>query len=190
MSLIAKKPLSSKVLLRTNADFLEIFIPPAGFSNYLTVVLIVMEIILSLIIAMLAYGTYWATFPYKIILVLFSFPWVGAAILLARLFFQVFFECTRLYIDQQKISLVRELFCFPTDITPPSQRQDISKLEYIERKLEKDSESSELTLVYPHIIIWAGEQKYNLDRVDLSEPDLDWLASELSSWLGLPIDKV
>jgi len=35
--------------------------------------------------------------------------------------------------------------------------------------------------------IWAGIRKYEL--TDLLEPELEWLASELSHWLKIPIER-
>lgn len=42
--------------------------------------------------------------------------------------------------------------------------------------------------VRPQLLIWAGTRKYGFfGGTMLSQPELEWLAQELSSWLSLPI---
>ncbi|NET60179.1 MAG: hypothetical protein F6K47_29760 [Symploca sp. SIO2E6] len=44
--------------------------------------------------------------------------------------------------------------------------------------------------VKPQINIWAGTKKFGIGGDGLlSEIELDWLANELSDWLGLPVIK-
>jgi hypothetical protein len=46
--------------------------------------------------------------------------------------------------------------------------------------------------VPPQLIVWAGEQKYELSGTAgliTAELEMEWLAQELSNWLGLPISK-
>jgi hypothetical protein len=41
--------------------------------------------------------------------------------------------------------------------------------------------------VSPQLNIWAGIRKYELR--DLEEPELEWLAAELSRWLKIPVER-
>lgn len=38
------------------------------------------------------------------------------------------------------------------------------------------------------LILWVGTRKYEIcNELLLTNPELDWVAAELSQWLGLPI---
>jgi hypothetical protein len=93
----------------------------------------------------------------------------------------------RFRIDKQKISVINELWGFKRRCFHPFSRQDISKLQLI-----RQQQGRSLT---PKLIIWAGIHKYELNGQTLVwskllvEPELDWLAHELSEWLSMPITR-
>lgn len=71
-------------------------------------------------------------------------------------------------------------------------RKDITKLEYIEKGLKCNSEHIKQANS-PKLNIWAGIHKYELGNSthtlnNLTPLEFDWLANELSNWLGIPID--
>lgn len=72
---------------------------------------------------------------------------------------------------------------------PPALRQDISKLTCIRRGNTVSSETR------PGLIIGAGVYQYELNGQFLqwgkilTEPEIEWLASEISDWLGIPITR-
>ncbi|MCC5644150.1 hypothetical protein LC607_14575 [Nostoc sp. CHAB 5824] len=101
---------------------------------------------------------------------------------------------TRLEINQQKIYLSNEILGVKIYEENSNQRQDINKLERIKRQIRLNSlpdyAPDYLGSIYEsEIIIFAGESKYRISISLVSEDELDWLATELSDWLGLPIDK-
>lgn len=187
-SLVAKKPGGSKVLLTKGADSLQIIIAPRGFSPELV----------GLTLVAIAGNTFWvawtggiffAPFPINLVFGLFSLPfWVASMSTVLGILFSLFGR-VRFCLNQQQISLTSELFRFKYNRPRPTSRDDISKLEYTKRSFKKDSDGDRIE-VKPQIIIWAGTQKYEIGSNGLlSEPELDWLAHELSDWLGLPITR-
>ena len=86
---------------------------------------------------------------------------------------KLFPKPTRLRIDQQKISLNKRR---------QSPRRAILKLGFF-RHYDNDSP------VRRDIQIWAGTQVYKLPTKNLSDREVDWIASELSKFLDLPINK-
>lgn len=108
------------------------------------------------------------------------------------------FGRTRLRIDQQQILLTEELLRFKYNLLQPARKQDISmlvrawQLEEGTLRLERIDASfgKKQTNIKPGIIIWVGTQKIVIGRDGhLSPSETDWLAYELSNWLGLPITK-
>jgi hypothetical protein len=102
------------------------------------------------------------------------------------------FRRIRLRINRQQIYLTYELFGFKYNHPRPASRQNISKIEYTRRRFESFN-----TEINPQLIIWAGVQKYVLAGkfetgkafYGLTEPELEWLAHELSEWLEIPITR-
>lgn len=110
---------------------------------------------------------------------------------------------TKLCINQQQISLNRELFGFRLKECLSNSRQSISEIEYIKRHTKfkpryqvydvpTDNQLVEV-VIEPEIVIWAGDEKYRIVSCGaftpscVSENDINWLSYELSNWLGLPI---
>ena len=93
----------------------------------------------------------------------------------------------RLRITQSEISQSWEILglrCLPVFT---ATRQNITKVELIRLLYQNDSEGNHVA-VHAQIIIWAGAKKISLSHGDnLTVPELDWLAQNLSSWLNLPI---
>ncbi len=89
----------------------------------------------------------------------------------------------KLYIDNDTIYLIYELFGIKRLYPSPSSRQDILRLE-----------RSKDTYNQPSLTIWAGTKKYDIFTGEfyffpVTPPELDWLAYELSDWLDLPITR-
>ncbi|MEX0271935.1 serine/threonine protein kinase [Leptolyngbyaceae cyanobacterium UHCC 1019] len=87
----------------------------------------------------------------------------------------------QLQIDQQQISLTQKRLGIQTGRSQTSPRNDITKLECLQ-SADADGEAT--------FIIWAGTQKYELKSTPaFTQPELDWLTYELSTWLKLPISR-
>ncbi len=84
---------------------------------------------------------------------------------------------TRLLIDQNQISLGSEVLGLQFKQGQPADRRAINRLECVKNPDGKY-----------RIVIWAGTQNFDLGTDNgISELEKDWLAYELSNWLGIPI---
>ncbi|MBW4681067.1 MAG: serine/threonine protein kinase [Microcoleus vaginatus WJT46-NPBG5] len=200
--LIPRKPAGSKLLLTKSAAELQIIIPSflqvqiSNLSNFKwSLSLIIKKMLNSLrfiIEKIVSFGLFIVFFGWMFIAFLAAgfhfFPLAGWLILgclflavIHKLFYKV-----RLRINQDNIYFYQTNFGL--QIITPSLRKDIIKIEricpYIKITESPDSYSS--NLVPSSIAIWAGTQQYELKY--LTEPELDWLAYELSEWLELPIE--
>jgi serine/threonine protein kinase len=184
------KPAGSKIQLTKNWDNLEILIPPVGFkaSMLFTGVFAIAwnSFILSWTIGALA-----APFPLNLPFALFSLPFWWAGFFMIRTLLMGLFSKLRLSLNQQEIALRHELLGFRFDSPQPSPRDRITKLIYIPKHITKDSEGDK-TQVPAQLEIWAGVKKYTLSLNSgamQSEAELEWLAHELSDWLGITISR-
>jgi serine/threonine protein kinase len=183
------KPTGSKVLLTRNADSLEILLPPKGFPYKAVFSLDMFQTICWTLLCLFMSSSI-SFSP-----VVFT---VGTFVLLmlSSFFFNIFcglFRRVRLRINRQQIYLTYELLGFKYNRPRSAFRQSINKLEYTRRRFKGLGNQVEIN---PQLIIWAGVQKYALgDKYEtnlgssLTEPELEWLAHELSEWLGMPITR-
>ncbi len=180
------QPIASKVTLLKDAQAIEVIIPPTGV-NVGTGFLGLFAIAWNSFLVAWTGGAFFIPFPINVVFLLFSLPFWGVGVgMVVTILFSLFGR-TRLRIDPHQISLVSQLFGFRRNHPKPLLRQHITKLEYMKKWFTKDSDGSHME-IKPQIVIWAGTQKYELGGNGiLSEPELDWLAQELSEWLGLPI---
>lgn len=85
---------------------------------------------------------------------------------------------TQLQIDQSQISLTTKTLGIAAGRPRTSARDAVQRLDYPKAAIADD----------PHLILWAGEQKYELrGQPPLTKAELDWLAYELATWLRLPV---
>jgi hypothetical protein len=135
-----------------------------------------------------------APFPINLAFGLFSLPfWAAGGSMVIAILFSLFGK-VRLRLDQQQIALIWELFGVKFHRPRPAPRHHINKLVYIPKHFTKDSEGSQIQ-VLPQVVVWAGVQKYELGGNGINgsgvsgstEPEIQWLAHELSDWLELPI---
>ncbi|WP_353929522.1 serine/threonine-protein kinase [Okeanomitos corallinicola TIOX110] len=172
-----EKPFASQIFFNQTTEFLEIIIPPQGGISKLGVMLIWYFI---------------SVIPIYITLIFFG-PLLGilSTLLLPLHIFMLFFVVLmgkfgrkRLLINRKYISLSHELFGMRRYTTIPSARKNIIRLQ---RSITYYNMTPQ-----PYLIIWAGLIKYEIhtskDKMfSISTLELDWLAQELSDWLGLPI---
>ncbi len=201
--LFVSKPTGSKVSVAKDANSLEILIPAKGLNSK-TGLWFLVALLYAFTAAILTfYLENWASTemfpppsPFSLhiwqkeiiyFFIMLSVPIVfGIAIPLAsRAFTRV-----RLRINQQKFFFTYEP-CNPEinvhSVHKSAQglRQAIAHLEYIKRPSTKGRRGKRKS----QIIIWiGGTQSFTLgDYGRITEPELDWLAYELSDWLGMPI---
>lgn len=170
------KPLGSRITLKQDSHELEILLPPTGFSPSLG----------SRILFAIAWNSFiifWTSMAIaipagmSIFFLLFSLPFWGAGLGMVRYILVTLFERVHLRLTAQQISQVHELLGFRF-AQRQATLQDSPRLEL---------ESVGNTKV--RILLWVGTQKFELIRTtDLAEVELEWLAQELSHWLGVAID--
>lgn len=190
-ALATSKPVGSKIQLTKDWDSLEILIPPVGFESSM-VFMGLFAIAWNSLILFWTIGALSAPFPVNVPFALFSLPFWGAgASMLYNLIFPLFGRI-RLRLNQQQISLTHELFGFKFPRSRPSSRDSITKLTYTPSRLITNPEGNMTNFVGAQLKIWAGVEKYQLVGNTggiKSEVELEWLASELSDWLGIPIQR-
>lgn len=171
------KPFGSKISLLLHADSLEILMPPKGFSADIVSLTLFAIAWNSFIVMWTASAVFLAPLGINLFFALFSLPFWGAGIGMVWQILSTLFGRVRLRLNQQQISRTYELFGFKSNRPLPAPTQDITKLEL---QYLGDAKG--------RIIIWAGTHKYELGGYShITDPELDWLAYELSDWLRLPI---
>ncbi|BAZ53095.1 serine/threonine protein kinase [Nostoc sp. NIES-4103] len=185
------KPAGSKIQLTKNSDSLEIIIPPGGFDPSI-ILTGLFAIAWNSFILFWTIGALMAPFPINIPFALFSLPFWGAGLFIMSKFLFPLFRRIRLRIDSQEITFINESLGFEFDRTYPSPRQHIRKLVYVPKRFEIDFKTGNTVYIMPQLVIWAGVHKYQLagsDGIITSDPEIEWIAQELSDWLGIPITR-
>jgi serine/threonine protein kinase len=165
------EPSGSDIRLIENSEFIEIVIPPEGVSfGLITLFSAAVAANLTLLVRFVHGG---------IDAQLFSIAG-SLSVAVAVMFLFSTFRKLRLRIDRQQISSTSHLLGLKWNYSiEPSPTQDICQLE-IEQIESKVSQ----------IVIQAGNQKYKLGvKQGLSESEIEWLATELSQWLGVKIQR-
>ncbi|PSF32093.1 serine/threonine protein kinase [Aphanothece hegewaldii CCALA 016] len=184
--LIPTKPFNSQVHLSKQDDVLDIFIPPKGFHVGLIPIIIFAVIWNGFLILWysIAFAT-WNNFGWFAAFFATGHLCVGLGLILTIIF--TLFGHTRLRIDSEQITLKNRLFGINSPFSKPKPRQRITRIERTPITYRQDSDGDRVT-VHPQIKIWVGTKHLSLGNDGrLSEPELDWLAYELSDWLDLPI---
>lgn len=118
-----------------------------------------------------------APFPANLVFGLFILPFWTVGLGMVGVILYGLFGKVHLRIDTKYIRLFHEVFGLRFGNVPPSRRWDIDRLELIPCQS-------------PQLNIWAGNRKYELGAgIPLQEPELEWLASELSRWLKIPVER-
>lgn len=181
---VLEKPFGSKVILDKNANFIEITIRPVFEFGKICMIERSGEddsrgsefliFLLMMIIPPIA-----VTFGFALL--------ISVSLLYVIIFICFFFfGIKRIHIDRTTIYSSYELFGIKRQFPLPSPKKYIVRLE--------------LTKTYfdyyhrPCLIIWSRMGKYTIHSGEhkmfsVSLLELDWLAEELSDWLGLPITK-
>ncbi|NJK40843.1 MAG: serine/threonine protein kinase [Acaryochloridaceae cyanobacterium SU_2_1] len=192
VELKAQKPLGSKIMYKQDAHALEILFPPASSTAAGLFGLIFMG---TFALTWNSFLVLWCSlsmmgpFPMNLVFGLFSLPFWAAGITMTGGVVFGLFGRVRLNITTAQISQTYELFGLKRAATPASQRQEITKLEVTKAYFKRDSDGDRVE-VKPQLLIWAGTRKYGcFEGTMLSQPELNWLAQELSDWLDLPLIK-
>jgi serine/threonine protein kinase len=212
--LTGRKPEGSRVFFSKDTDTLQILLPPKEFCNASLLGNTIGTLFLMPFLMSSVPRESWAALPTIMPILDLHWPLIivwgiihtfaiipvwdwflsgviawGIIHLWATFFFDTFGKI-RLRIDRDSISLSSEIFGLGFQKFPSSSRKNITKLEFISPHVmyeKRDSESPEqYKHMPPSILLRAGNQEYVLSSLTL--PEQDWLANELSDWLGLPIE--
>ncbi|UNU24285.1 hypothetical protein [Microcoleus vaginatus] len=183
--MVVQRPPSSDIKLTKNSEYIEIVIPPQGIGFGLIA-------LLSAAVPASIFSLKWNSFftnnlginPQFIMLISGSI--LGAV---GVMFLFALFRKLRLRIDRHKISFFSHLLGGKWNYCKPAPRQEICQLE-IEQIEYTIPVTEEKLCRYCVVIVIAGNQKYRLgEKQRLSESEIEWLATELSQWLGLKIKR-
>jgi serine/threonine protein kinase len=203
---IVRKPFGSKVLLAKNVDSLEILLPPEGFTPNIqgcttlaifwsSIAIASFPSISDFFFSYLSFVNLFSSVPFLLLMAL-AFYGVGIFLVLKILF--AIEGRVRLRLNQQQMTLTYEFLELKYNC-PPVSLQEISRLVHTKRSVKTltfnnyNNHYTERQVVEEkdsRLIIWAGAKKYELSNENvITEPEIDWLAQELSNWLGLPITR-
>lgn len=175
-----RQPAGSRIQLHKSEQTFQVVIP-ARQTDVLLLLSIVSSITFS---AIMLVGL--VPFPGNLVFGLFMLPfWTVGLEMAGRILYGLFGKA-HLRIDTEYIRLAHEVFGLRFGNVPPSRRWDIDRLELIPRHTRRDSDGDRVE-VSPQLNVWAGNRKYELK--DLQEPELEWLAAELSRWLKIPVER-
>ncbi|ARV61461.1 serine/threonine protein kinase [Nostocales cyanobacterium HT-58-2] len=182
------KPAGSKIKLNKDENSLDILIPPTGFQPSMTF-MVLFAVAWNSFIIFWTINAFAAPFPANIPFALFSLPFWGAGFQMLSWILFPLFRRTRLRLNREKIAFSWDLLGLKFNRVASARTQDITKLVYSPKTFTTDSEGNRVEIP-PQLIIWAGVHKYQLGGSHgpiQSEPEVEWLAHELSDWLGLPL---
>lgn len=180
-SVAIAKPFDTKIRLIKSDKSLEILLPAKGYEARI-LGLILFSIVWNLFllpvtIAMLVV-VFFSPIFFSILLVFVLPSWYVNYHVLKDIV-NPLFNRVRLEINPQQLILTNELFSWKyKHRSAPRQEISVLKIAHgISGKLQD-------------ISIWAGRQTYYFGSdIGLTEPEIEWLAQELSEWLGLPITR-
>lgn len=207
-ALRVNKPFDTKVQLEKSPDHLEILMPSRGLCwgvigwgllaggwNWLVwatlpstigAITSVLPSLLSMLVSIDVGGLFGLACLMAFILIYWSIGLIAAWKVLFSLFGRV-----RVRIDRKQMTLAYELLgvTFQRRSAPT---QTLCKLLHTKMylRMAKSMELSGTAYVKDksRLVLWAGTKQYEIcDESVLTNPELDWLAYELSGWLGLPI---
>lgn len=170
-----RQPAGSRIQLHKSEQTFQVVIPARQIG---------VLVLLPFAIAWNSFTTFFtiisvghAPFPANLLFGLFILPFWTVGLVMVGVILYGLFGKVHLRIDTKYIRLVYEVFGLRFRRVPPSRRWDIDRLELIPCQS-------------PQLNIWAGNRKYELGAgIPLQEPELEWLASELSRWLKIPVER-
>ncbi len=205
--MLGKKPKSSQIKLIKNSQEIAIFIPNLGVWDTTAIFVASCAISWNSVVMVIPLILLAREDLTNLIVVLsFSFFWIIGLILIYFVLL-IRFRKTYFKINQENISLTYELFGFRWQKPKPAPRNEINKLEFRPKYYAKNT-GGNYRKCGAKLIIYAGTKQYQFSSfvteitVDtgikqyqnstslITELELQWLAVELSRWLGLPLDTV
>jgi serine/threonine protein kinase len=184
-SIMPVQPQGSEIKLTKNSEFIEIVIPPKGVGFSL-IAWFSAAVAASTLLGMGVPQYLWHTNNLLInSVIMISGSWLAAVGVMFLLCAQ--FRELRLVIDRQQISYSSHLLGLKWPYDRSTCRQDISHVEIEEFEYSRDyMQQKKFKVVGANVR--SGDRKYSLGaKQGLSESEIEWLAAELSQWLGVKL---
>ncbi|MBD0314404.1 MAG: serine/threonine protein kinase, partial [Microcoleus sp. T3-bin5] len=173
---LAVRPPESDIILTKKSEFIEILIPPQGVGSSFVALFSAAVVAHSFFIFLGMVGANYFR-DLSILVIMLSASLLAAVVLVALLY--ALCRELRLRIDRQQITHTSNLLGLRWNHSKPARRQDICQLEI-----------KQVGYKVFQMIIQADNQKYRLGvEQRLKESEVEWLATELSQWLGLKIQR-
>lgn len=179
-----RPPAHSNVQIQRSADALDIRIPPVGVTSSTG------SSLLSTLV-WIVFLVFWTGGVLKasLIFALFSIPfWIAGGSMVLRTLSSLLIH-THLRLTPEEMTLTYELpGGIKTFVRRHSKTEDLCKLVHTlpRHKIVWRRHGHRDIEVKPRILLWDGTRRYVLG-VHLTDPEQEWLAQELSDWLGLPL---
>ncbi|OLP16318.1 hypothetical protein BST81_21780 [Leptolyngbya sp. 'hensonii'] len=199
---IHPRPQGSNLVLHKSPACLEVMVPPAGFTPIVKIFALATGglLLLCSLWTLLALNQ---SIGIKLLALSLGLPvWAIGLGLLPILLFMTMGR-TRLRLNQDQISLVYEIFRFKINRPPAAPMAHISGIRLIQPGHGNETKKP------TRLVIQARNRRYELGSnplfnlvshlrltnnpsgfSTLTNPELEWLAHELSNWLGLPISHI
>ncbi len=183
------KPAQSRIQLHRTTDTLSVTIPgqSGGAGLFLLVPFAIAWNSFILFFTIMSVGL--SPFPVNLVFGLFTLPFWAAGLSMIGAILFVLFGRIRLSVDPKQIALTYEVLGFRFNRPKPSPRQYINKINLSPSHYKRDSDGDRVE-VKPKLEIWAGSKVYTVAGENgLTDPELEWLADQLSRWLKVPITR-
>jgi serine/threonine protein kinase len=180
---IGNKPFGSKIKLNKTNRVFEISIPSKGFSaGLITMFCFAVPWNVSLFGPISSSLVTFTSGGWIMLSFLSIFAWSGIFMIWSILF--DLFGTRKLRIDESEISLSLAIFGLKYFIQT-AFREHIDLVELTPLSYKKDADGDRVP-VPPYLNIWAGNKQFCLTNFNLTQPEQEWLAAELTEWLDLP----
>jgi hypothetical protein len=180
------QPTDSKIRLIKTKSLFEVNIPPVGAPFAKVVLAIALDLlflgVLRLLFSQFDIGL--------LIFVLTSLFWLIGFRLTYRSIIDMFGRF-RLTIDTRAVSFTVELLGLKLHRPKPFPKAAIRRLVYIPRHAARDTRGKVVIIPSQILLRFHAFPAYEINAIDLklTDADMEWLAYELSEWLGLPLDR-
>nr|NCS59555.1 hypothetical protein [Microcystis aeruginosa G11-04] len=181
-----EKPAGSRVQLQKSEEKIKISLPPEGFTPRL--IGIGFCFIFLVLTGVVVFISPWMGWFFRLFFLPFWF--VGLGMLYPIIYYLKGEEI--ITIDRQEMVAIRRISGW-TIGKKKMAREHINKLVIADIYHTKDSDGDRVYMPMD-LTIWAGTKEYTIKEYNivdpfsrLSEPEIEWLAAELSQWLGIPI---
>lgn len=181
------KPAQSRIQLHRTTETLSVIIPgqSGGAGLFILVPFAIAWNSFILFFTVMSVGL--SPFPVNLIFGLFTLPFWAAGLWMIGAILFVLFGRLHLSIDPNQIALTYEVFGFRFNRPKPSPRQYINKINLSPSHYKRDSDGDRIE-VKSKLEIWAGAKVYTVAGENgLTDPELEWLADQLSRWIKVPI---